>query len=279
MCALLLYHVALFRAARRSYIGRRKKRPQQYEPRVRTNFHIRVSEVRVIDANGQQLGIIQTRDAIKKAQEAELDLVEIAPNERPPVCRIMDFGKYLYEEKKKKQESRKKQVRVEVKECKFRPKIGEHDFQVRVRHAVKFLSQGNKVKLTVMFRGREHAHPEIAERLILRAFEQIKDLGKMEFPPRKEGRDMHTLVAPLPEVIRKKAVKARLALAKEKAGTDQAEDIGKVYKVGIVDDIEVIEEDVLDEEDELEVDVVAVEAVDDEEVEDEELEDEEELVE
>ena len=149
------------------------------------------------------------RDAVKMAQDEGLDLVEVAPNEVPPVCRIMDFGKYQYEEKKKKQESRKTQTKVEVKECKFRPKIGVHDFDVRIRRAVKFLGQGNKVKLTVMFRGREHAHPEIAERLIFRAYEEIKDLGKMEAHPRKEGRDMHCIIAPIREELRKKAMKVR----------------------------------------------------------------------
>jgi len=192
-------------------IGRRHRRPDRYEPRIRTNFHIRVPEVRVIDSEGRQLGVMSTRDAIKRAQDEGFDLVEVAPQEVPPVCRITDFGKFLYTEKKKKKDSKKKQTRVDIKECKFRPKIGDHDFKVRIRRAVRFLAQGNKVKLTVMFRGREHAHPEVAERLILRAFEEIKDLGKLEAHPKKEGRDMHTLVAPLPEAIRKKAVKAREA--------------------------------------------------------------------
>lgn len=163
----------------------------------------------MIDSDGSQLGVLKTRDAVRAAEEQGLDLVEVAANENPPVCRIMDFGRFQYEENKKKRESRKKQTRVEVKECKFRPKIGDHDFDVRIRRAVKFLGQGNKVKLTVMFRGREHAHPEVAERLILRAFDQLKDLGKLEAPPKKEGRDMHALVAPLPEATRKKAMKER----------------------------------------------------------------------
>ncbi len=218
-------------------IGRRRRRPQKYEPRIRINFHIRVREVRVIDSNGDQLGVLDTRDAVRKAQDQELDLVEIAPKENPPVCRIMDFGRYQYEEKKKKRESKKKQTRVEVKECKFRPKIGDHDFYVRIRRAVKFLGQGNKVKLTVMFRGREHAHPEIAERLILRAFDLIKDLGKMEAPPRKEGRDMHTLVAPLPEAIRKKAMKIR----EQKAKDEETEDI-ELTEPKEIDDNDTIDE-------------------------------------
>lgn len=227
-------------------IGRRRRRPTKYEPRVRTNFQIRAREVRVIGAEGEQLGVMNTRDAVDLAREKNLDLVEIAPKENPPVCRILDFGKYLYDEKKKKRESKKKQARVEVKECKFRPKIGDHDFYVRIRRAVKFLGQGNKVKLTVMFRGREHAHPEVAERLILRAFDEVKDLGKLETHPKKEGRDMHALVAPLPEPIRKKAMKIREQKAAELqlAGKDDED----------IDDIEdeELEEDIIDDDDKAE---------------------------
>jgi translation initiation factor IF-3 len=163
----------------------------------------------VISSKGEQLGVMDLRDALRMAQEENIDLVEIAAGEVPPVCRIMDFGKFTYDENKKRRESKKKQTKVEVKECKFRPKIGDHDFDVRIRHAVKFLAKGDKVKLTVMFRGREHAHPEIAERLLQRAFEEIKDLGKLESPPRKEGRDMYAIVAPLPEDLRRKAMKLR----------------------------------------------------------------------
>ena len=190
-------------------IGRRKKPQHRYEPRVRINKFIRVPEVRVISSSGEQLGVMKTREAQNLAQEEEFDLVEVAPNENPPVCRIMDFGKYLYDEKKKKRDSKRKQTKVEIKECKFRPKIGDHDFDVRIRRAVKFLATGNKVKLTVMFKGREHAHPEIAERLLERAFDAVKDLGKIESQPKKEGRDMHCLIIPLPEHVRKKALKAR----------------------------------------------------------------------
>lgn len=185
--------------------------------------------MRVISSDGEQLGIMDIREAQRLAQEKGLDLVEIAPQETPPVCRIMDFGKYQYEENKKRRESRKKQTRVEVKECKFRPKIGDHDFYVRVRQAVKFLAQGNKVKMTVMFRGREHAHPEVAERLLLRAFEEVKDLGKLEIPPRKEGRDMYALIAPLSEDLRRKAMKARAQTEAEasEAEEDRGEEKGK----------------------------------------------------
>lgn len=212
---------------------------------MRTNRFIRAREVRVIDSKGNQLGAMDTRDAVRLAQDEGLDLVEVAPNEVPPVCRIMDFGKYQYEEKKKKRESRKTQTKVEVKECKFRPKIGVHDFDVRIRRAVKFLGQGNKVKLTVMFRGREHAHPEIAERLIFRAYDEIKDLGKMEAHPRKEGRDMHCIVAPIREELRKKALKIRAqkeaeldAEKKEKAASSEPATLPRDEEPAKVEDLD-----------------------------------------
>ena len=229
----------------------------------------------MIDAEGEQIGILSTAEALQMAAEAELDLVEVSPTAEPPVCRIMDFGKYLYEEKKKKRESRKKQVRVEVKECKFRPKIGDHDFNVRIRRAVKFLSQGNKVKLTVMFRGREHAHPEVAEALIMRAYEALKDLGKMEFHPKKEGRDMHTLIAPLPEAIRKKAMKIR------KASESEITEIPDEDIIIIEEEVPVSrrrrskdddDDEVTDEDEDYEDD----EELDEDEDEDEEIEDDEE---
>jgi translation initiation factor IF-3 len=192
---------------------------------------------------------MSVRDAIEKAQGESLDLVEVAANENPPVCRIVDFGKYLYDDKKKKQETKRKQTKVEVKECKFRPKIGDHDFDVRIRRAVKFLSQGNKVKLTVMFRGREHAHPEVAQALIERAFEEIKDLGKMEAPPRKEGRDMHVIVTPLPRDIRNKAMKAR-GIDPDQNKADLARDIKQKQdeERGITSSDD-LDDDVLDDDD------------------------------
>jgi translation initiation factor IF-3 len=189
---------------------------------------IKDPEVRVIGSKGEQLGVLATRDAIKQAQEEGFDLVEVAGKESPPVCRIMDFGKFTYAENKKKRESKKHQTKVEVKECKFRPKIGDHDFDVRIRRAVRFLGKGDKVKLTVMFRGREHSHPELAERLILRAYELLSDLGKMEFPPKKEGRDMHTLIAPLPEQIRKKALKVRLQKGEDLKSTAEDDEIDAI---------------------------------------------------
>jgi translation initiation factor IF-3 len=238
----------------------------------------------VIDSDGSQRGVMKTRDAVRAAEDQGLDLVEVAPNENPPVCRIMDFGRYQYEEKKKKRESRKKQSRVEVKECKFRPKIGDHDFDVRIRRAVKFLGQGNKVKLTVMFRGREHAHPEVAERLILRAFDQLKDLGKLEAPPKKEGRDMHALVAPLPEATRKKAMKERKESGKtpkertreeEEARMKEEEEKESKYRV-VREGAESEEPDLSKDEGNEDEDIEEYEGDGDEEEEDEDFDDEEE---
>jgi len=235
----------------------------------------------VIDSKGAQLGVLNTREATRLAKDEGLDLVEVAPNENPPVCRIMDFGRYMYDENKKKRESRKTQTRVEVKECKFRPKIGDHDFHVRIRRAVKFLGQGNKVKITVMFRGREHAHPEIAEKLIQRVFEELKDLGKMEAPPRKEGRDMHCIIAPIREDLRKKALKLRaekaaqeeakkLLLTESKSARDATVTVTKEIKDRFLDD----EDDEFEDEDEEEEDD---ELDDEEEEEDEEFIDEDEF--
>jgi translation initiation factor IF-3 len=217
---------------------------------------IKVPEVRVIGSNGEQLGVMPTREAIRQAQEEGLDLVEVAVKENPPVCRIMDFGKFRYQEKKKKRESYKKQVKVEIKECKFRPKIGEHDFNVRIRRAVKFLSQGDKVKLTVMFRGREHAHPDIAQRLLERAFGQLQDLGRLEVVPQKDGRDMQALISPLPLHMRKKALKLREQKGETIKDTDDTEDIEDKKEP---DKVEEVKEEVKEEEG---IEVGEVKAVD-----------------
>lgn len=248
---------------------------------MRINRFIRAREVRVIDSKGGQLGVLNTRDAARMAEDDGLDLVEVAPNEVPPVCRIMDFGRFMYDENKKKRESRKSQTRVEVKECKFRPKIGGHDFNVRIRRAVKFLGQGNKVKITVMFRGREHAHPEVAERLIQRAYDEIKDLGKMEAPPRKEGRDMHCIIAPIREDLRKKALRLRaekveqekakgLSTLETKPVRDAEVTVTNEIRNKVLDD----EDEELEEEEEDEEELDKEETDDDKEIEDEDEEDE-----
>ncbi|MGC8723989.1 MAG: translation initiation factor IF-3 [Acidobacteriota bacterium] len=160
------------------------------------NRQIRVREIRVIDEDGAQLGIMTPDEALVMAEAKGLDLVEIAPTAQPPVCRIIDYGKFLYDEKKKAQEARKKQKQVVVKEIKLRPKIEEHDFQVKKRRIEEFLEDGDKVKITVRFRGREIVHPELAQRLLTRIATEVVQKGKIERAPGMEGRMMTMLLTP-----------------------------------------------------------------------------------
>ena len=152
--------------------------------------------MRLVGVDGQQMGIIQTKDALRLAQEQGLDLVEVAPTARPPVCRIMDFGKYKYEQSKREREARKKQHIINIKEVKLRPNIEEHDFQVKARNAIRFLSDGDKVKVTIMFRGREIAHADLGARLCKRMADQLADLASVEKPPKVEGRNMTMILTP-----------------------------------------------------------------------------------
>ncbi|MFO7156193.1 MAG: translation initiation factor IF-3 [Pseudomonadota bacterium] len=167
---------------------------------ARTNRRIRAREVRLIGADGTQLGIVPLEVALEKAQEEGLDLVEISPNARPPVCKIMDYGKYKYEAKKKAAEARKRQVVVQVKEIKLRPKTDEHDYGVKVRNVRRFLEDGNKARVTIMFRGREIAHKEIGQKLLQNVAEDVKDVGVIEQAPRLEGRQMFMVLAPNPKI-------------------------------------------------------------------------------
>lgn len=160
------------------------------------NRAIRAREVRVIDDESQQLGVMTLTDALAAAQERGLDLVEVSPNAVPPVCRIMDFGKYKYQQSKKAAEAKKKMARVELKEVKMRPKTEEHDFQVKMRNAKRFLEEGNKVKITVMFRGREVTHPERGRMLLEKATQELADHGQVEGHPSMQGRFMIMIVAP-----------------------------------------------------------------------------------
>jgi len=166
------------------------------EKRVRVNRQIRISPVRVIDPDGVQLGIMPIEEALAAAEERGLDLVEVAPNARPPVCRIMDYGKYKYEEARKARLARKKQHQVQVKEVKFRPGIEAHDFEFKVRHARRFLQEGDKVKATMMFRGRQVAHPELGREVLDRVAQAVEDVGRVEIEPTMEGRNMTMILAP-----------------------------------------------------------------------------------
>jgi translation initiation factor IF-3 len=151
--------------------------------------------VRVIGAGGEQLGVMTVRDAIAKAQEAELDLVEVAPTAQPPVCRIMDFGKYKYEQGKRGRGGPRKRA-GELKGMRMSPKIGEHDFQVKTRHVIDFLKDGNKVRVAMWFRGREMAHPRVGEVLLNRMADAVAEVGSVEMMPRLEGRNMIMILTP-----------------------------------------------------------------------------------
>ena len=167
---------------------------QKDGPRI--NEEIRVREVHLIDKDGHNLGNMTVPEALAKAQEAGLDLVEISPNATPPVVKILDFGKYKYQEQKKQAEARKKQKVVEVKEIKFRPMIDDHDYQVKMRSMERFFEEGDKVKVTLRFRGREMAHQELGTRLLVRLKEDTTKMAKVESEPRLEGRQMVMVLAP-----------------------------------------------------------------------------------
>lgn len=165
---------------------------------MRINEEIRAREVRVIGSDGEQLGIMSGREAQQLAYEKHLDLVEIAPTAKPPVCRIMDYGKYRYEQQKREKESRKKQKTFDIKEVKLRPGIEEHDFNVKFKNAVRFLEDGDKVKVTIMLRGRELSHPELGEVLLNKMAAQLKEMAVVERQPKLEGKNMIMIVAPKP---------------------------------------------------------------------------------
>lgn len=169
---------------------------KQRENEARINRRIRVYEVRVVGNNGDQLGIMKTQDAIRKAEFLGLDLVEVSPMSRPPVCKIMDYGKFKYQQKRKIAEAKKKQQNVELKEVKFRPKTDFHDFKVKVNRLKKFLAQGNKGKVTIMFRGREIVHTHIGKDILKRVAESLGDSAVIESQVKMEGRQMMMIVGP-----------------------------------------------------------------------------------
>lgn len=164
---------------------------------MRINERVRAPEVRVIDSDGKQLGIMRPSAALQLAEEKNLDLVEVAPGAKPPVCRLMNFGKYQYEQAKRDKLARKAQKQVEVKEVRMRPKTGEHDTAVRLRQARKFLESGAKVKVRVRFRGREIRHPEVAKEILEDFAKELADVGEVEIRPNLEGRSLLMILAPL----------------------------------------------------------------------------------
>ncbi|MCU0265029.1 MAG: translation initiation factor IF-3 [Actinomycetia bacterium] len=168
--------------------------PISVEPRI--NDRIRVPEVRLVGPNGEQVGIVRIEDALRLAQESDLDLVEVAPDGRPPVCKLMDYGKFKYESALKAREDRKKQVNTVIKEMKLRPKIDPHDYATKKGHVERFLRAGDKVKITIMFRGREQSRPELGFRLLQRLAADVAELGFVESSPKQDGRNMIMVLGP-----------------------------------------------------------------------------------
>jgi len=168
------------------------------EPRI--NDRIRVPEIRLVGAAGEQIGIVTIGEALRMAQEADLDLVEVAPDARPPVCKLMDYGKFKYESAQKAREARRNQVLTVIKEMKLRPKIDAHDYETKKGHVVRFLKAGDKVKVTIMFRGREQSRPELGFRLLQRLSADVAELGFVESAPKQDGRNMIMVLAPHKQV-------------------------------------------------------------------------------
>ena len=171
-----------------------RRLPERDETRI--NERIRVPEVRLIGDDGQQVGVLKTPDALAYAQERDLDLVEVAPDSKPPVCRVLDYSKYKYEQEQKAKAARRHQKQVNVREIKLRPKIADNDYNTKKNHVVRFLEGDDRVKVTIMFRGREQSYPERGERLLMRLAEDVADLGVIEQRPLQDGRNMTMLLAP-----------------------------------------------------------------------------------
>lgn len=171
-------------------------RNESTEDRTRVNEQIRISPVRLVGADGEQVGIVPIEEARRAAAERELDLVEVAPTARPPVVKVMDYGKYRFEQAKAAKAAKKKQHIIHLKEVKYRPGVSDHDFDFKTRHARRFLEEGNKVKLTMMFRGRQVTHPELGRKVLLRVFSELGDVAKVEMQPKLEGRNMTMVLAP-----------------------------------------------------------------------------------
>jgi translation initiation factor IF-3 len=184
-----------------------QRRTDISEPRI--NDRIRVPEVRLVGPNGEQVGIVRVEDALRLAAESDLDLVEVAPMAKPPVAKLMDFGKFKYEAAIKEREARKNQVNTVIKEIKFRPKIDPHDYATKKGHVERFLKAGDKVKVTIMFRGREQSRPELGYRLLQRLAADIGDLGFVESSPKQDGRNMIMVIGPTKKKAEAKAEQRR----------------------------------------------------------------------
>jgi len=202
-------------------VPRRFDRKPPERDSTRINERIRVSEVRLVDEDGSQIGVIKTDEALRMAQERDLDLVEVAPDSRPPVTRLLNYSKYKYELEQKAKAARKHQQQVNVREIKLRPKIADHDYGTKRGHVERFLKQQDKVKVTIMFRGREQAHPDRGRALLQRLYDDVAELAVIESHPQQEGRNMHMMLAPSKEQAAK-AREQRAASETPAAGDDGA---------------------------------------------------------
>lgn len=191
--------------------------------RIRVNEDIRVREVRVISDDGEQLGVLPTHEALQRAREVGLDLVEVAATSQPPVCKIMDFGKHKYELAKRARDAKKKQHHFGVKEVKYRPKIEKHDYDFKTKRALRFLERGDKVKITIQFRGREMAHPEFGRKICDKVAEDVAEVGSVEQMPKREGRTMVMFLQPVKKVAVKKPKAEEEAPANETASEAEPE--------------------------------------------------------
>jgi len=210
------------------------------EPRI--NDRIRVPEVRLVGPNGEQVGIVRVEDALRLAAEADLDLVEVAPNARPPVCKLMDFGKFKYESAMKAREARRNQTNTVIKEIKLRPKIDPHDYGTKKGHVERFLKAGDKVKVTIMFRGREQSRPELGFRLLQKLAEDIGDLGFVESTPKQDGRNMIMVIGPTRKKAEAKAEeRRRREQAPAAARVEPAQPAEAVQPVQTVEAVEPVE--------------------------------------
>jgi translation initiation factor IF-3 len=215
--------------------GRPRFDPRQNQrgPTVRINHRIRVPEVRVVGPDGAMLGIMATHEALAQAQQQGMDLVEVNPKAVPPVCKILDFGKYKYETAKQAREARRKQTVIDIKEIKLRPKTDDHDLAFKQRAARRFLESGNKVKFTVRFRGREITHPEMAQRQLEELMHQTEDLANIEVRPQMDGRTMTLLLAPKPQILQRvaqaKALREKERQKKVDAGEEPIDEVEEAH--------------------------------------------------
>jgi translation initiation factor IF-3 len=209
-------NASAFGSLSRSLWSSPTRRRESHISESRINDRIRVPEVRLVGPNGEQVGIVRVEDALRLAQEADLDLVEVAPHERPPVCKLMDFGKFKYESDMKAREARRNQAHTVLKEIRLRLKIDPHDYGTKKGHVERFLKQGDKVKVMIMFRGREQSRPEMGYRLLQRMAADVAELGYIESNPKQDGRNMIMVIGP-----HKKKAEAKAQQQKEQRRRDE----------------------------------------------------------